>query len=72
MSTQYDRAFGEMTMDCDGDDGSGMCTENLVLTGEFRECVDRAKAAGWTMRPDSEGEWKHFCPGCTLRNSEWN
>lgn len=72
MSTDYDRAYEEMTMDCDGDDGTGLCVESLQLSGPFQDCIAQAKTEGWSMRPDDDGGWKHYCPGCTKRNMEWN
>jgi hypothetical protein len=60
MSIDYDSYSHEMLMACDGH----MCSQELELTGDWQECINEAKDNGWKIRPEEDGEWKHWCPKC--------
>lgn len=53
----YDRKFEDMELYCD----TPGCEMFSDFSGEWKECLDIAKAMGWRVRM-VDGEWKHYCP----------
>ncbi len=54
---------GQYVPTCDG------CGRTLPVAEDFREAVDRMRAAEWLLIPPDPEEgvtdWYHLCPDCT-------
>ena len=64
FENDYDTNEGEMYMECDYKSAfeKKACTTEESFEGEWQECIDQFKKAGWKIRKTDDGEWVHFCP----------
>lgn len=56
-----ERQSGQITLICDE------CSDDLGWMfdpDEFGAMIEYAKAEGWSIKPDDDGEWTHLCPDC--------
>lgn len=54
-----DRPEGGLSLSCDE---CGEELDSIFDEDSFREMIAYAKAKGWTVKPDDDGGWKHYCP----------
>lgn len=55
------RESGTKTLSCDD---CGETLDQSFPDGQFNDLIAHAKSESWSIKPDGEGGWRHFCPGC--------
>lgn len=59
MAIEYDNNLEIMELLCDN------CNYVEMFEGQWYQCIDEAKAFGWTMIKLAVSEWGHNCAQCS-------
>lgn len=56
---ERDKDTGVQNLSCDE---CGDMLDRDFYGDDFPGMIDYAKSKGWTIRPDGQGGWEHYCP----------